>query len=67
MSVFNNDSFRDSTFDLLSGIANDPTKFDDLTRAFLDKLHQRDDADDLRRFTREIYQKILGKKILHHR
>ena len=56
---FNTDSFRDITFDLLSGIANDPTKFDELTNAYLIKLHERNDIDDLRKYTRDIYEKIL--------
>jgi len=59
---FNTDSFRDITFDLLSGIANDPLKFDEFTDNYLIKLHERNDSDDLRRYTRDIYEKILSKK-----
>ena len=59
---FNTDSFRDATFDLLSGIANDPTKLDEFTDAYLLKLHERKDIDDLRKYTRDIYEKILCKK-----
>lgn len=61
MAKFNSDSFRDLTFDLLSGIANDPTQFDQLTQAYLNKLHEREDLEELRRYTREIYDKVLGK------
>jgi len=58
---FNTDSLRDLTFDLLSGIANDPSKLDEFTDAYLTKLHKRNDSDDLRRYTRDIYEKILSK------
>ena len=58
---FTTDSLRDVTFDLLSGIANDPTRFDELTNAYLSKIHERADGDELRRYTREIYNKILGQ------
>jgi hypothetical protein len=58
---FNTDSLRDLTFDLLSGIANDPSKLDEFTDAYLIKLHKRNDSDDLRRYTRDIYEKILSK------
>jgi hypothetical protein len=58
---FNTDSFRDLTFDLLSGIANDPSKLDEFTDAYLIKLHKRNDSDDLRKYTRDIYEKILSK------
>ena len=58
---FNTDSFRDITFDLLSGIANDPSKLDEFARAYLTKLHERTDGDNLRKYTRDIYEKILGK------
>jgi len=57
---FNTDSFRDITFDLLSGIANDPLKIDELTENYLIKLHQRNDCDDLRKYSRDIYEKILS-------
>jgi hypothetical protein len=57
---FNTDSFRDITFDLLSGIANDPLKIDELTENYLIKLHQRNDSDDLRKYSRDIYEKILS-------
>jgi hypothetical protein len=60
---FNTDSFRDITFDLLSGIANDPSKLDDFADDYLKKLHERNDSDDLRKYTREIYEKILSKTI----
>jgi len=56
---FNTDSFRDITFDLLSGIANDPSKFDESTDNYLIKLHERNDSDHLRKYTRDIYEKIL--------
>jgi hypothetical protein len=56
---FNTDSFRDLTFDLLSGIAIDPSKFDEFVDNYLIKLHERNDSDDLRKYTRDIYEKIL--------
>lgn len=62
-AMFTTDSFRDVTFDLLSGIANDPTKFDDYTHAYLTKLHERQDQDLLMKYTREIYEKILRNSI----
>ena len=40
---FNTDLFRDITFDLLSGIARDPIKFDEFNHAYLNKIHQRTD------------------------
>jgi hypothetical protein len=58
---FNTDSFRDTTFDLLSGIANNPTNFDEFTDTYLIKLHERNDANELRKYTRDIYEKILSK------
>ncbi|CAF0905294.1 unnamed protein product [Rotaria sordida] len=61
---FNTDSFRDLTFDLLSGVANDTTKFDELNDAYLNKLHERTDGDNLRRYAREIYEKILSLQIV---
>ncbi|CAF3085678.1 unnamed protein product [Rotaria sp. Silwood2] len=66
MSVtnFNTDLFRDLTFDLLSGIAQDPTKFDELNNAYLNKFHERTDGDNLRQYTREIYEKILSLQIV---
>lgn len=60
---FNTDSFRDLTFDLLSGIAHDSTKFDELNQAYLTKLHERADEDKLRQYTKDIYEKILCKKM----
>ncbi|CAF2968458.1 unnamed protein product [Rotaria sp. Silwood2] len=64
MSVtnFNTDLFRDLTFDLLSSIANNPTEFDELNDAYLNKLNERIDGDNLRQYTREIYEKILCKE-----
>lgn len=59
VTEFTTDSFRDLTFDLLSGIANDPTKFDDYAQGYLVKLHERQDAENLKKYTREIYEKIL--------
>ena len=58
---FTTDSLRDATFDLLSGIVHDPSQFDELTNAYLCKLHERPDGDELRRYTREIYHKILSE------
>ena len=58
---FNTDSFRDLTFDLLSGIVNDPSKLEELTDAYLIKLHERNDSDNLRKYTRDIYEKLLSK------
>lgn len=60
-TVFNTDLFRDITFDLLSGIANDPSKFDELVQNYLTKLHERTDGEELRKYTRDIYEKILSK------
>jgi hypothetical protein len=60
---FNTDSFRDLTFDLLSGIANDPSKFDEFVHGYLTKLHERNDNDHLRKYARDIYEKILSKTI----
>ncbi|CAF0745669.1 unnamed protein product [Adineta ricciae] len=62
---FNTDSFRDITFDLLSGIANDPSKLDEFARAYLTKLHERTDGDNLRKYTRDIYEKILALQMIH--
>ncbi|CAF0741100.1 unnamed protein product [Adineta steineri] len=62
---FNTDSFRDLTFDLLSGIANDPTKLDEFIDAYLIKLHERKDSDHLRKYTRDIYEKILTLQTVH--
>jgi hypothetical protein len=62
LTNFNTDLFRDLTFDLLSGIARDSTKFDEVTNAYLNKLHERTDGDDLRKYTKDIYEKILCKK-----
>jgi hypothetical protein len=59
---FNTDSFRDLTFDLLSGIARDSTKFDEVNHAYINKIHEHTDIDDLRKYTRTIYEKILCKK-----
>jgi uncharacterized protein YeaO (DUF488 family) len=61
---FNTDSFRDITFDFLSGIAHDPDKFDEFAQNYLTKLHERNDSDDLRKYTRDIYEKILSKTML---
>ena len=58
---FNTDSFRDLTFDFLSGIARDSTKFDEMNHAYINKIHERTDLDDLRKYTRDIYEKILCK------
>jgi hypothetical protein len=59
---FNTDSFRDLTFDLLSGIARDSTKFDEFIDAYINQIHERTDADDLKKYTKDIYEKILSKK-----
>jgi hypothetical protein len=59
---FNTDVFRDLTFDLLSGIARDATKFDDFNEAYLNKIHERTDGDDLKKYTKDIYEKITCKK-----
>jgi len=59
---FNTDTFRDLTFDLLSGIANDPTKFDEFNNAYMNKIHERTDGDESRKYTKDIYEKILCKK-----
>lgn len=56
---FTTDVFRDLTFDLLSGIAHDPTKFDEYTTTYLTKLHERQDEENLKKYTREIYAKLL--------
>ena len=58
---FNTDSFRDLTFDLLSGIARDPTTFDDVNHAYITKIHERPDAEILKKYVRDIYEKILRK------
>ncbi|CAF1005665.1 unnamed protein product [Adineta steineri] len=57
---FTTDILRDLTFDVLSGIANDPTKFDEFNDAYINKIHERTDGDDLKRYTRDIYEKILS-------
>lgn len=59
---FNTDSFRDSTFDLLSGISRDATKFDEVNDTYIKKIHERTDADDLKKYTKDIYEKICCKK-----
>lgn len=56
---FNTDLLRDQTFDLLSGIANDPTKFEEFNNAYMTKNQQRTDTDILRKYTRDIYDKII--------
>lgn len=60
---FNTDSFRDITFDLLSGIAQDATKFDDVNEAYITKIHERNDSDELKAYTKDIYEKIFCKKL----
>lgn len=60
---FNTDSFRDLTFDLLSGIADNPKKLGEFTNAYLVKLQQRTNEGACKQYTREIYEKILCKKI----
>ncbi len=62
LTNFNTDLFRDLTFDLLSGIARDSTKFDEVIDAYVNKIHERTDGDDLKKYTRDIYEKILCKK-----
>jgi len=59
-TTFNTDSFRDLTFDLLSGIAADPTKFEEMNEAYIKKIHERDDGEQLTKYSREIYEKILS-------
>ena len=61
-ATFTTDLFRDTIFDLLSGIANDPSKFDEFVQKYLTELHQRTDGEELRRYAREIYEKILSKR-----
>lgn len=60
-SNFNTDSFRDLTFDLLSGIARDCTTFDEMNHAYMTKVHQRTDGEILKKYVRDIYEKILGE------
>ena len=60
-SNFNTDSFRDLTFDLLSGIARDSTAFDEVNNAYITKIHQRTDGEILKKYVRDIYEKILGE------
>ncbi|CAF3329436.1 unnamed protein product [Rotaria socialis] len=66
MSVmnFNTDLFRDLTFDLLSDISHDSTKFDELNQSYLNKIHERIDGDELIKYTREFYEKILSLQIV---
>jgi hypothetical protein len=59
---FNTDLFRDLTFDVLSGIVRDSTKFDEINEAYMNKIHERTDGDNLRKYTKDIYEKILCKK-----
>jgi hypothetical protein len=61
LTNFNTDLFRDLTFDLLSGLARDSTKFDDIVDAYVTKIHERNDGEDLRKYTKDIYEKILCK------
>ena len=58
---FHTDLFRDVTFDLLSDVADKPTTFYKLTNDYLTKLKERNDVDDLRQYTRDIYDKISSK------
>lgn len=62
--TFNTDSFRDLTFDLLSGIAADPTKFDELNEAYVKTIHERTDLDDLKKYCKDIYEKLLSLQIV---
>lgn len=62
--TFNTDSFRDLTFDLLSGIADDTTKFDELTEIYLKSLHERNDLDEMKKYTKDIYDKLLSLQIV---
>jgi len=62
LTNFNTDLFRDLTFDLLSGIARDSTKFDEVNDDYINKIHQRTDEEDLKKYTKDIYEKILCKK-----
>ncbi len=59
---FNTDLFRDLTFDFLSGIARDSTKFDEINDAYINKIHERTDGENLKKYTKDIYEKILCKK-----
>jgi len=61
---FTTDSFRDLTFDLLSSIAKDPTKFDEHINAYLIQIHQREDEENLKQYTREIYEKVLRNRLI---
>ncbi|CAF1220436.1 unnamed protein product [Adineta ricciae] len=61
---FNTDLLRDQTFDLLSGIANDPTKFEEFNSAYMTKNQERTDVDNLRKYTRDIYDKIISLQIV---
>ena len=59
--TFTTDSFRDQTFDLLSGIAHDPGKLDEFTTAYLTKLHDDPRNEQMRHYARDLYNRILGK------
>ena len=58
---FSTDSFRDQTFDLLSGIAHDPGKLDEFTSGYLTKLHEDPRNEKMRHYARDLYNRILGK------
>lgn len=62
--TFNTDSFRDLTFGLLSGIADDTTKFDELNEVYLKTLHERNDLDEMKKYTKDIYDKLLSLQIV---
>ncbi|UJR32078.1 hypothetical protein I4U23_019546 [Adineta vaga] len=61
---FNTDLFRDQTFDLLSGIANDPTKFEEFNDVYMTKITEHTDVDTLKKYTKDIYEKILSLQIV---
>ncbi|CAF0797477.1 unnamed protein product [Didymodactylos carnosus] len=63
MSSFTTETLRDLTYDLLSLIAKNPEKFDEYTEDYIKKLQSREDIDELRKYTREIFEKLL---VLHH-
>jgi hypothetical protein len=63
---FTTELWRKQTFDLLSRIAHEPTQFDELTQAYLSKIHQRNDLETARLYSQEIVNRILGRTAIFH-
>ena len=59
---FDTELFLDLSFNLLSSVAENSTKFDELNSVHLNNIRQHNDINNLKIYTKEIYEKILCKK-----